>query len=124
MAPLFGLSLSERMRRSMSELSPLGASIETIPTLLATSSIDLRNAEELLPGSGLYTIPICSRLGAASFNRETQLPPRDGSNGVKSSRIAARARKALEVMHFDGVADHGENGRNVRMLSMQCGHGS
>jgi hypothetical protein len=28
----------------MSELSPLGVSIEAIPTLLATSSIDLRNA--------------------------------------------------------------------------------
>jgi hypothetical protein len=60
----------------MSELSPLGVSIDLIPTLFATSSIDLRNAAELLPGSGLYTIPICSTFGATSFKSETHLPPR------------------------------------------------
>ena len=70
------------MRRSMSELSPLGVTIEAIPTLPATSSIDLRHAEELLPGSGLYTIPTFLTFGAASLIRETHLPPSDGSNDV------------------------------------------
>ena len=45
--------------------------------------IDLRTAEELLPGSGLYMIPMCSKFGDISLIRATHLPPRDGSNGVK-----------------------------------------
>jgi hypothetical protein len=75
--------LNERIRRSMSELSPLGVSIEAIPNLLATSSMDLRNPEELLPGPGFYMMPRCTTFGATSLISETHLPPRDGSNGVK-----------------------------------------
>src|SRR4051794_10850845 len=122
MSPLFGSSLSERIRRSISELSPLGVSIATMPTWLATSSMDLRNAEELLPGSGLYTIPMCATFGTTSLISETHLPPSDGSNGVKPV-TAPRPGEALDVMHSERIADHRENGRNVRVLGMQRGHG-
>src|SRR5674476_660715 len=52
-SPLLGFSFKDRIRRSMPELSPLGLSTDTIPDASAISSIDLRNAAALFPGSGL-----------------------------------------------------------------------
>ena len=78
----------------MSSLSPLGVSIEEMPQLTA-SSIDLRNAEELFPGSGLYTIPMCSTVGATSLISEIHLPPREGWKWRKASHVAPQALRSF-----------------------------